>query len=89
MNASPSVIVVLVWMALGTILSCKWWGQVWTYDCITNVWSDCLHSLQIYHKREPRHRYMTSDNSPDITVYVIGAGSSTDLDIIFTVPLEQ
>ena len=38
-------------------------------------------SLQIHHKRESRYRYTTSDNRPDITVYDIEVGSSTDLDI--------
>ena len=54
---------------------------VWTHESIANVRLDCLHSLQIHHKREPHHRYTTSDNRPDITVYDIGAGTSTDLAI--------
>ena len=43
-------------------------------------------SLQIHHKRETRYRYTTIDNRPDITVYDIGAGSSTDLDISLAHP---
>ena len=69
------------------LLTCKWGGgPVWTHECIANVWSDCLRSLQMHHHREPRHRYITSDNRPDITVFDVGSGSNTDLDISLAHP---
>ena len=40
----------------------------------------------MHHKREPRHRYTTSDNRPDITVFDFGSGSNTDLDISLAHP---
>ena len=33
--------------------------------------------IQMHHRREPRHRYITSDNRPDITDFDFG----TDLDV--------
>ena len=72
------------------LMSCKWGGgPVWTHDCISNVWSDCLRSLQMHHRREPRHRYIASDNCPDITVSDFGSGSNTDLDVSFAHPLSS
>ena len=64
------------------LMSCKWGGgPVWTHECISNVWSDCLRSLQMHHRREPRHRYITSDNRPDVTVFDFSSWSNTDLDV--------
>ena len=71
------------------LMSCKWGGgPVWTHECLSNVWSDCLRSLQMHHRRGPCHRYITSDNRPDITVFDFGSGSNTDLDV-FGSPVEQ
>ena len=47
------------------------WGPVWTNDCISNVWYDCLKSLQMHHRREPRHRYITFNNHTDIHSFFI------------------
>ena len=41
----------------------------------------------MHHRREPRHRYIASDNCPDITVSDFGSGSNTDLDVSFAHPL--
>ena len=40
----------------------------------------------MHHRREPRHRYITSDNRPDITVFDFGSGSNTDLDVSLAHP---
>ena len=40
----------------------------------------------MHHRREPRHRYTTSDNCPDITVFDFSSGSNTDLDVSLAHP---
>ena len=40
----------------------------------------------MHHRREPRHRYTTSDNRPDITVFDFSSGSNTDLDVSLAHP---
>ena len=40
----------------------------------------------MHHRREPCHRYITSDNRPDITVFDFGSGSNTDLDVSLAHP---
>ena len=43
-------------------------GPVWTHNSIMSVWSECLVSLQIHHRKEPTGRYSTSESRPDISV---------------------
>ena len=43
-------------------------GPVWTHDSVVSTWSDCLRSIDIHHKKEPRQRYRDSDDRPDIAM---------------------
>ena len=61
-------------------------GPVWTHNSITSVWSECLASLQIHHRKEPTGRYSTSESRPDISVFDTGAGSNVELDIALAHP---
>ena len=48
-------------------LTCKaGGGPVWSHESISSTRSDCFHRLQIHHRREPRNRYITTDNKPNI-----------------------
>ena len=40
----------------------------------------------MHHRREPRHRYTTSDNRPGITVFDFRSGPNTDLDVSLAHP---
>ena len=44
---------------------------MWSHDSIMSVWSECLNDLKIQHKKEPKDRYGTSDNRPDIVVLIL------------------
>ena len=49
------------------LLTCKTdGGLVWSHESISSIWSDCFRGLHIHHRREPRSRYTTTDNRPDI-----------------------
>ena len=49
------------------LLTCKTGGgPVWSHESILTVWSDCFGGLHSHHRREPRSRYTTTDNRPDI-----------------------
>ena len=49
------------------LLTCKTGGgPVWSHELILSIWSDCFCGLHIHHRREPRSRYTTTDNRPDI-----------------------
>ena len=61
-------------------------GPVWTHNSIMSVWSECLASLQIHHRKEPTGRYSTSESRPDISVFDTGAGSNVELDIALAHP---
>ena len=45
---------------------------MWTHDSMMSVWSECLSSVHLPHKCEPRDRYTHSDNRRDILVYELG-----------------
>ena len=50
-------------------------GPVWTHNIIVSVWSDCLKSLKIHHRKEPRHHFTNMDDRPDIACFNYGSGS--------------
>ena len=69
------------------LLTCKTGGgPVWTHNSIVSVWSDCLKSLKIHHKKEPRNRFTNTDDRPDITCFNCGSGSSVELDVAMAHP---
>ena len=69
------------------LLTCKWGGgPVWEHDTIVPCWSDCHQELGIHHRKEPRDRYMNSNNRPDIVVYNTEQGTTTDLDVSLAHP---
>ena len=69
------------------LLTCKTGGgPVWSHESLASVWSDCLKNLNIPHRREPRHRYMTSENRPDIVVFDSQWGANIELDVALAHP---
>ena len=69
------------------LLTCKTGGgPVWSHESISSVWSDCFRGLHTYHRREPRSRYTTSDNRPDIVFFNLDIGNNVDLDISLAHP---
>ena len=69
------------------LLTCKTGGgPIWSHESIAGVWSECLRSLQIHHRREPRNRYVTSDCRPDIVMFDSESASNLDLDISLAHP---
>ena len=61
-------------------------GPVWTHNSIMSVWSECLASLQIHHRKEPTGRYSTSESRPDNSVFDTKVGSNVELDIALAHP---
>ena len=58
------------------LLTCKTGGgPVWSHESISSIWSDCFRKLHIHHRREPRNRYTTTDNRPDIIFFDSDTGS--------------
>ena len=51
-----------------------------------SVWSECLSSLHLPHKCEPRERYVNSNNRPDIHVADSETGSNIKLDVALAHP---
>ena len=69
------------------LLTCKTGGgPVWSHESIAGVWSDCLRSLSIHHRRELRNRYIDSECRPDIVMFDVDVGSNIDLDISLAHP---
>ena len=69
------------------MLTCKTGGgSVWSHESISSVWSDCFRGLHIHHRREPRSRYTTTDNRPDIVFFDSDIGNNVDLDISLAHP---
>ena len=69
------------------LLTCKTGGgPVWSHESVASVWSDCLKNLNIPHRREPQHRYMTSENRPDIVVFDSQRGANIELDVALAHP---
>ena len=69
------------------LLTCKnGGGPVWTHDSMMSVWSECLSSVHLPHKCEPRDRYTHSNNWPDILIYDSETGSNVELDVALAHP---
>ena len=69
------------------LLTCKTGGgPVWSHESISSIWSDCFRMLRIHHRREPRNRYTTTDNRPDIIFFDSDTGYNIDLDISLAHP---
>ena len=69
------------------LLTCKnGGGPVWTHDSMMSVWSECLSSVYLLHKCEPRNRSTHSNNRPDILVYDSDTGSNLELDVALAHP---
>ena len=69
------------------LLTCKTGGgPVWCHESISSIWSDCFCRLRIHHRREPRNRYTTTDNRPDIVFFNFDTGYNIDLDISLAHP---
>ena len=70
------------------LLTCKHGGgPIRQHDEIVNGWRNCLHELQIHHKKKPRNHYSGNENRPDIVVY--NSGCSYDLDVNMAHPFRQ
>ena len=61
-------------------------GPVWTHDSMMSVWSECLSSVHVPHKCEPRDCYTHSNNRPEILVYDSETGSNVELDVALAHP---
>ena len=61
-------------------------GPVWSHEAIASTWSDCLRELNVYQRREPRHRYLNSNDRPDIVAFDLDKGCNIDLDIALAHP---
>ena len=72
------------------LLTCKTGGgPIWTHETLASVWSDCLQHLMITHHREPRNRYINSDDRPDIIAFDAQSGCDIELDISVAHPWAQ
>ena len=68
-------------------LTCKnCGGFVWIHDTMISVWFECLSSVHLPHKCEPRDPYTHSNNRPDILVYESKTGSNVELDVALAHP---
>ena len=69
------------------LLTCKTGGgPVWTHDSMVSVWAECLGSLNLHHKCEPRDRYTNSNNRADILILDSETGSNVELDVALAHP---
>ena len=69
------------------LLTCKnGGGPVWTHDSMMSVWSECLSSVHLLHKCDPRDRSTHSNNRPDILVYDSETESNVELDVALAHP---
>ena len=71
-------------------MSCKYgggWG--WEHNSILNVWSECLTNLHLHQQMEPRHRYVNSDDCPDILIYDSETEQNIEVDISLAHPWSQ
>ena len=59
---------------------------MWSHESISSIWSECFRKLHIHHRREPRNRYTTTDNRPDIVFFDSDTGYIIDLDISLAHP---
>ena len=69
------------------LLTCKYGGgPVWTHNTILKGWSECLSDLHIPHQTEPRHRFVSSENRPDMTLFDSETGQNLDVDVSLAHP---
>ena len=62
------------------LITCKYGGgPVWTHNTLVSGWSECLSDLLICHQIEPRHRYIHTEDRPDITFYDVDSAVATEL----------
>ena len=54
-------------------------GPVWTHQCMADGWNELLRELGVHHKREPRNRYVCSDDRSDIIMFY---GLNVELHIL-------
>ncbi|XP_062521014.1 uncharacterized protein LOC134195941 [Corticium candelabrum] len=53
---------------------------------MVSAWSDCLSQLQLHHVKEPRGRYVNSEDRSDIVVFDSASGMDLELDIALAHP---
>ena len=53
---------------------------------MVSAWSDCLSQLQFHHVKEPRGRYVNSEDRSDIVVVDLASGVDLELDIALAHP---
>ena len=63
------------------LITCKTGdGPVISHNNMVSAWSHCLSQLQLHHVKEPRGRYVNSEDRSDIVVFDSALG--VDLDWI-------
>ena len=53
---------------------------------MVSAWSDCLSQLQLHHVKEPRGRYVNSEDRSDIVMFDSASGVDLELDIALAHP---
>ena len=53
---------------------------------MVSAWSDCLSQLRLHHVKEPRGRYVNSEDRSDIVVFDSATGMDLELDIALAHP---
>ena len=53
---------------------------------MVSAWSDCLSQLQLHHVKEPRERYVNSEDRSDTVVFDLASGVDLELDIALVHP---
>ena len=61
-------------------------GPVISHNNMVSAWSDCLSQLQLHHVKEPRGRYVNSEDRSDIVVFDSASGVDLELDIALAHP---
>ena len=61
-------------------------GPVRMLNTVVSCWSACLRDLGIYHKVEPKFRYLANSDRPDISIFDAGTLANFDLDISMAHP---
>ena len=69
------------------LITCKTGGSpVIRHNNMVLAWSDCLSQLQLHHVKEPRGRYVNSEDRSDIVVFDSASGMDLELDIALAHP---
>ena len=64
-------------------------GPEWSHNSVLNGWSDCLSDLHLPHQTEPRHKYINTEDRPDITMFDPNTGQNLDIDVSLAHPWSQ